>query len=130
MGRVSDKALGFFWPALTAVLIGGQSFQGLEARGDVISHQDSLSGVLQVVMGLVVRRFHGGVLACAGPAFDVASGPGMVGCGQPMVDALRLAEAITAKLPGGGIARAMSDLAAMLGQHRMDGVRDGRDHVP
>jgi hypothetical protein len=54
----------------------------------------------------------------------------MVGCGQPMVDALRLAEAITAKLPGGGIARPMSDLAAMLGQHRMDGVRDGRDHVP
>ena len=130
MVRVPDKALWFFLPALTDVLIGGQAFQGLEALGEVIGHQESLQVFLQVLMGLVVILFHCGVFECAVHAFYLAICPGMVGFGQPMVEALLLADALKEMLKGVLIALAVGKLEAMIGQHGVDLVRYGGDQVP
>ena len=48
MVRIHGKALGLFVPALTALFIGGKRFQGLQALGDVIGHQESLQMCVQV----------------------------------------------------------------------------------
>jgi hypothetical protein len=64
MVRVPDTALGFFLPALTNVRIGGKSFQGLEALGEVIGHQESIQVFFQVLMSLVVILFPCGVFEC------------------------------------------------------------------
>ena len=130
MVRVPDKALGFFLPALTDVLIGGKSFHGLEALGEAIGHQESIQVFFQVLMGLVVILFHCDVFECAVHAFYLAISPGMVGCGQPMVDAMLLADAIKDMLKGVLIAVAVSELDAIIGQHSMDFVRYGSDQVP
>jgi hypothetical protein len=50
--------------------------------------------LFQVVMRLVVILFHGGLFERAVHAFELAIGPGVVGCGQPMGDAMLLTDTI------------------------------------
>ena len=84
----------------------------------------------QVLVGLVMICFHHGVFECAVPAFHVASGPGMSGCGPPMVDAILMTDASKDRLLGGWIVRAGGTLDAMIGQPGVALGWDVGDHVP
>jgi hypothetical protein len=50
--------------------------------------------LFQVVMGLRVILFHGGLFERPVHAFDLAIGPRMVGFGQPRINPILLADAI------------------------------------
>ena len=57
----------------------------------VVGVQEKLDVATQVVMAGVVVAVHRGILERAVHAFDLAIGPGMVGPGQPVLDAVLLA---------------------------------------
>jgi hypothetical protein len=59
----------------------------------------------QMVMGLIVILFHGGVFERAVHAFHLAIGPGMVSFREAMLDAKLLADALRRGLPYGGLRR-------------------------
>ena len=77
MVQIRGKAFRLFVPALTDVLIRGESFERFESLHEVISHQEGMQMFFQVVMGQVVILFRGGVFERAVHAFYLAIGPGM-----------------------------------------------------
>jgi hypothetical protein len=129
MVRINGKAFWLFWPAVADVFIRCESFERFESLGEVIGHQESLEMLFQMVMALVMVLFHGGVFERAVHAFHLAIRPGMVGFGQPMVDAILLTDAIKNMLKGVDIALAVGELDAVIGQHRMDLLGHGGHHV-
>jgi hypothetical protein len=67
---------------------------------------------------LIVILFHGGVFERAVHAFHLAIGPGMVGFGEPMVDAILMTDAIKNMLKGLDITLPIGELDAVLSQYR------------
>jgi hypothetical protein len=94
MVPICGKAFWLFVPVLTEVLISGESLKRFESLGEVIGHQEAMQMLFQMVMGLVVILFHGGLFERAVHAFYLAIRPGMVGFGQSMVDAILLTDTI------------------------------------
>src|ERR671918_2353218 len=119
MVRIYGKSFRLFLPASADVFIRCESLERFEALGEVIGHQEGLQMRFQVVMGLVVILFHGGVFERAVHPFHLSIRPGMVGFGEPMVDAILLTDAIKNMLKGVYIALTISELDAVISQHRM-----------
>ncbi len=115
MVRIRGQACWLCVPALTDVLIGCESCEGFEPLREVIGHQEGMQMRFQVVLGLVVILFHGGVFARAVHAFDLAIGPRLVGFGEPMVEARLLTDTSKDMLTGRYIARAVGELGAVIG---------------
>jgi hypothetical protein len=86
--------------------------------------------LLQVVMGLRVILFHGGLFERTVHPFDLAIGPRMVGFGQPRINPILLADAIKDMVKGVDIALAIGELDAIISEHRVDLIGDGGHHVP
>jgi hypothetical protein len=116
MVRIPDKAFLLFFLASADILIRRESFACIELLGEVVGHQESIQVRFQMVMGLIVILFHGGVFERAVHAFSLAIRPGMIGFGQPMVDALLLADATKDMLKGILIALPVGELDAIIGQ--------------
>jgi hypothetical protein len=129
MVRIHDKAFGLFVPPLTDVLIGGKPSERFEPLGEVISHQEGREVLFEVLMGLVIVFFDRGFLQGSIHALHLAIGPGMVGFGETVLDAIVLADAIEKMVEGILIAFAVSELHAVIGQHRVDFVGYGGNHV-
>jgi hypothetical protein len=130
MVRVNGKAFRLLLPASADVFIRGESLERFEARGAMIGHQEGLQMRFQVVMSLVVILVHGGVFARAVHAFHWAIRPGMVGCGEPMVDGIRMTDASKNMLKGLDITFAIGELDAVISQHRMTLIGHGGHQVP
>ena len=120
MAWIDGKAFGLFLPALTDVFIRGQAVERFESFREIIGHQEGMQMLFQVVMGLVVILFHGGLFERPVHPFDLAIGPGMVGLGQPMVNPMLMTHAIKEMVKGVHIACAIRELDAVIGQHRVD----------
>jgi hypothetical protein len=129
MAWIDGKALRFFVPALTDVLIWGQPFEGFESLGEIVGHQEGIQVLFQVLMCLVVVPLHGGVFARAVHAFHLAISPGVVGCGEAVPQAILLADAVEHMSEGIVIACAVGELDAVIGEHRMDLLGDGGNPV-
>jgi hypothetical protein len=93
MARMPGAAFWLCVPPWTDGFIGGQAFERFAAFSQGISHQEGLQRHVEVVMGLIGGLLHGGVFARAVHAFHVAIGPRMVGGGEAVLDARRLAGA-------------------------------------
>jgi hypothetical protein len=130
MVQINGKSFQLFLPASVDVFIRGKAFERFESFREVIGHQEGLQMLFQVVMGLVVIRFHGGVSRRVVHAFDLAIGPGMVGFGESMVDAVLPTDAITDMLKGIAIALTADELDAVIGQHSMDLIGHSGNQVP
>jgi hypothetical protein len=124
MGRIPVNAFGLFWPGAAAVVIGRKACERLESRREVRGQQEGLQRRLQMVMALVVIRFHGRGLECAVHPCHVAIRPRLVGVGQPLVAARRLAAALTERLPGVSVARAVGGSEPVSGQYRVHRARN------
>lgn len=129
MVRIDGKAFWLFLPALADVLIGGEPFQRFEPLREIIGHEKRVQMCFQVIMSRVVIFFHGGFFERAVHAFHLAIGPGMVGFGQPMVDARLLADAVKDVEECVLIALPVRELNAVIGQHGVDLVGHGADQV-
>ena len=93
MVRIQGKAFWLFLPASADVLIRCESFERFESLGEVIGQQECIQVFFQVLVGLVGIFFHRGVCERAVHAFHLAIRPGLVGVGQPMVEAILLTDA-------------------------------------
>jgi hypothetical protein len=125
MVRIPGESCWLCWPAWTDGLLRGESVQRRASRRDGSGPPEARPVGFQVLVGEVARRLHGGFLACPVPAFSVAIGPGMGGFGQPMVTALRTADASADRAEGLVRARAVGAREAVLGEHGVDRVGHG-----
>jgi hypothetical protein len=128
MAWITGESCWLCLPAPTDVFIGGESFERFESLSELISHQKGLQVFFQVV-GLIVILVHGGVFAGAVHPFYLAIGPGLVGLGQPMVDAILMTDAIEDMLKGIAITPPVRELEAIIGQHGVDLVWYGGNQV-
>src|ERR671924_2248286 len=120
MAWIDGKALWFFAPALTDVFVGGEAFESFESLGKIVSQLEGVEMCLQVLMGLIVVLPHRRSLERTVHAFDLAIGPGLVGFGEPMGHAMLLTDAIEDMVEGILIARTVSELDAVIGQHGVE----------
>ena len=91
----------------------------------------ALSG-FELLVAVIVVVLDRGFLDGAVHAFDLAVGPGMLHLGEAMVDAVFLATPVehvrdVARRRSIGVARREGELNAVVRQHDMDLVGDGRD---
>jgi hypothetical protein len=89
MGWVENKSIGFFLPAFTDELEGGESTESLESFGKIVSSDEVVEVSSQLVMTVVVIALDGGLLDRSVHAFYLPVGPGMIRLGQPMFDAVQ-----------------------------------------
>ena len=83
-------------------------------------------------MTFIVEAFDGRCLDRAVHPLDVTVGLGVVRLGEPMLDIVRLADHVDAHLarPGGvAVAGLLGELNAIVGEDRVDPVRDGFQQI-
>ena len=85
-------------------------------------------------MGAVVILFDGGFFQGTVHPFDLAIGPGVIGLRQAMFNAVLEADPLKGvNTPLGSravsVRRQIAKLNAVIGQYRVDGIRDGRNQV-
>lgn len=83
----------------------------------------------QLFMAVVVEALDGRVLDGAVHSLDLSVGPWVVNPGEPVLNAVLVADAIEDVVEGIFVAGVVSELDAVVGQHCMDGVGDRRDHL-
>ena len=124
-----DKAFRLLLPLLADEFIGCQSFQGLEALGEIVGHQEGCQMVTKLLMSIVVVAIDGGFLERSIHALDLAVRPGMIGFGEAMLDAMLGADAVKHQSESITIALPVRKLDAIVSQDRVDLVRDSGDEV-
>jgi hypothetical protein len=130
MAWIDGKAFRLLLPAFADVFIRRKAFEHFESLREIISHQEGMQLLFQVVMGFAVRLFHGGLFEGAIHPFYLAIGPGMVGCGQPMVNTMLMTDTIKDMVQGIDIAHPIGKLDAVIGEQRVDLVGHGSNQVP
>ncbi len=114
------------------MLVGREPAQGLEPTGIIVGVDEQLQVGSELLVGLVMVALDGGVLDGSVHPLDLTVGPGMVGLGQTMLDAVLVADAIE-HVPAveggwaGAVARGMAELHPIVGQHGVDLVGHERD---
>ena len=86
----------------------------------------------QLVVALIVEALDGRFLDGAVHPLDLSVSPGMVGFGKPVLDIVRFAdhvEAHMARPSGVAVAWLVGELDAIVGQDRVDAVRNGFEQV-
>ena len=114
------------------MFVGCEAAQGLQPAAVVIGVHEELKVLPELVVAVVVVAFDGGILDGAVHAFDLAVGPGVVGLGKPVLDAMLatdLVEAVDAVARGPAIAvpRQVGELDAVVGEDRVQVVGDRFD---
>ncbi len=94
MVRIKPKAFRLLLPTPADVLVGRQSSKHLESFGKVISGKGLREMLLELVVRLIVVALNGRILDGAIHPFDLAVSPRMIDFGQPMFDAVFLADAV------------------------------------
>src|SRR5215204_767551 len=104
MVRVDFEWCRVLGPGLLDGLEGCSPSQRLEVLGEVVGGHEGEDVGLEAFQLLVVEGLHGGVLDGPVHALGLAVGPGMVGFGEPVLDAVLPADAIEhmAAQAGGG----------------------------
>ena len=119
-------------PAFADELVRCEAAQGLEAATEVVGINEVGEVSAELVMVVVVEAFDGGILDCAVHPLDLAVGPRVLDFGQPVFDAdLAAAHVEHMRDPGCGrtvgVARREGELDSVIGQNRVDLVRNRLD---
>ena len=88
MERIKDKTIRLFLPACNDVFISCESFKRLETLGEVVCVQEAGQMFLKLSMRFVIIAFDGGFFKSSVHAFNLSIGPGMIGFGEAMFDAM------------------------------------------
>src|ERR1700757_2744769 len=94
MDGIESKSIRFFLPASADEFVGGKAAESLESFGEVVGSDEVAEMNAQLVMAVVVVALNRGFLDGACHTLDLAVSPGMVGFGEPVVDAMQQAGAI------------------------------------
>lgn len=91
MEWVDGESEGCFLPLLADELIGSEAFESFESFGEVVGHEEGLQVFLELLMGLIVEAFDGGILERPVHVLDLPVGPGMFGFGAAVFNGILLA---------------------------------------
>lgn len=129
MDWVQSKAFGLVCGEFADVFVRGETFEGFESPGEVVGCDEVVDvrrelAAVVVVVALDGRLFDGSV-----HALYLAVGPGMVGLGESMFDAMLQADAVEGmpSEPGGwsfAVLGQIGELDSVIGQHGVDAIRD------
>ena len=130
MGWIESKSFGFLRPDFADELVGSKALRGLEPLGEIVSGDEVAEVSLQLVVAVVVVALDGRFLEDPIHTFDLAVGLGVVGLGQPVFDAVTMADPVkrmSAKAGGWAFAvlGKIGELDAVVGEHGVDAVGDG-----
>ena len=89
-GRYSDLADVFVWRQVT---------EGLETLGEIVGCHEVCEVRSQLIMAVVVVAFYSGLLDRAVHPCDLSVGPGMIGFGQSVLNAVCLTDHVKAHRP-------------------------------
>ena len=118
--------------------VGREALEGLEPASEVVGVDEVPQIPPQVFVSVIVEALDGCVLDGAVHALDLPVGPRMIDLGEPVLDAVLAANPVEDMEPVIFMAGVTGELDAVVGQHRMDGVRNhldqlaqelGRDHL-
>ena len=132
--RVDAKSFRLFCPYFADVFIRGEALEGLEPPGEIIGHQEAVHVRFQLFVRGVVITFHRGLLDGSVHAFNLPVCPGMLWLGEPVFNLVFIAaeiEPMRAPLSRRPVAITgrMTELAAVIGQDRMDLVWNVFDQI-
>ena len=130
MDRIEVKSVGLFLPAFADEFVGGEAFEGFESLGEVISRNEVSKVCAELRVIVVVVALHGGFLNGSVHAFDLPVGPGMVGFGEAVIDAVQKAgpvKRMATKACGWALAvlGQIGELDAVIGKHGVDVIGNG-----
>jgi len=129
MGWIEDKSVWFFLPGFTDEFVVREGFEGLESAGEAIGPQKVVEVRFELVVGVIEVALHRGILDGSVHALDLPVGSGMVGFGEPVVDAMKVAEPVermAAESCGWPVAvlGQIGELDAVVSEHGVDAVRN------
>lgn len=126
---LDDKDIWFGFPEFFDGFVGRPEPQGLELLGEFVGDEPVLHMPAHLIDRGVVEGLDGRFLDGSHHAFGLAVGPWMVWLGQPMLDAVFLADAFEDmdQPPRLAAARVLDELDTVVGQHRVDPIGHGFD---
>ena len=132
MDWIESKSLGFLLPASADEFIGSEVSESLQSFGEVVGSDEVAEVASQLLMAVVVVALNGGLLDDAVHALNLTVGPGMIGFGQAMFDAVQKTDPVkrvTTEASGrpSAVLRQVGELNAVVGEHSVDHIRNGRD---
>ena len=89
MDRIESKSIGFLLPACADEFVSREAPERLESFGEVVSGDEVAEVRTELLMVVVVVALNGSFLDGAVHALHLTVGPGMIGFGQAMVDAVQ-----------------------------------------
>ena len=130
MGWIESKLVGIGLPTFAYVFVGSEALERLESSGEVIGIDEVEEMCLKLFAAVIEVPLDRSFLDGSVHSFDLAVGPGMVGFGEPVLDAMGAAHAIEgmATEPGGralAVLGKIGELDAVVGEHDVDAIRDG-----
>src|SRR5436305_15220596 len=94
MVRIQPEAFRLLLPTLADVLVGRQPPQGLETFGEVVGREELSEMFPELLVRLIVIALDRRLLDRTIHPLDLSVRPGMIDFGQPMLDAVSLADAV------------------------------------
>lgn len=129
MVRIECKPFRLGCPDFADIFVWGQATEGLEAAAEVVGVDEVAEMGSQLGMAVVMVAFDRCLFDSPVHPLDLAVGPWMLHLGQTMLDAVFVADPIEDVMEGVFVACLIGELDAVIGQHRMDRIGDGRDQV-
>ena len=94
MVRIQPEAFRLLLPTLADVLVGRQPPQGLETFGEVVGREELSEMFSELLVRLIVIALESLILDSAIHPLDLSVRPRVIDFGQPMLDAVSLADAV------------------------------------
>ncbi len=114
---------------LQDVFVGREAIEDLEPAGEVVGREEVAQVSAQLTVAVVMEAFYRCLLDCSVHPFDLTIGPGMVDLGEPVLDAVLVADAIKDVVEGVCMVSVIGELDAVVGKHRMQSVGNGHDQI-
>jgi hypothetical protein len=111
---------------------GCQAVKGLESASEVVGSDEVLQVRFELFVRVIEEAFDGGFLDGPVHPFDLSVGPGMVGLGQTVADAMTTTDAIegmstpSCRKPS-TVFRQIGELDSVVGEHGVNAIWNGFD---
>ena len=132
MDWVECKSVWVVDPEFADGFVGCETAKGLESPGEVVGCDEVRQVRFELFVGVIEEAFDGGFLDGPVHAFDLSVGPGMVGSGQTVADAMTKTNAIEgmstpSRRKPSTVFRQVGELDSVVGEHGVDTIRNGFD---
>jgi len=129
---VECKSVWVVDPEFADGFVGCEAAKGLESPGEVVGCDEVGQVRFELFVGVIEEAFDGSFLDGPVHPFDLSVGPGMVGLGQTVADAMMTTDAIegvstpSCRNPS-TVLRQIGELDSVVGEHGVDAIRNGPD---